>query len=160
MVSAWARSSSAPDFGWPESHDQGTATSSTATTTSTSSAFSLFSSVGPESAAATGAHHQPGWFGNFWQPRFPLNYPPGPGSGLSRQSSLDDLTSMELEQVFDYEERFRVDRRKLESLILGRFEPIKETASDYFLRVKHDIKDLTPFNFAEKSKIILMPFDF
>lgn len=42
---------------------------------------------------------------------------------------------MELEQVFDYEERFRVDRRKLESLILGRFEPIKETASDYFLRV-------------------------
>ena len=63
------------------------------------------------------------------------NYPPGPGSGLSRESSRDDLTSMELDQVFDYEERFRVDRRKLELLILGRFEPIKETACDYFQRI-------------------------
>ena len=63
------------------------------------------------------------------------SYPPGTGSGLSRESSRDDLTSVELEQVFEYEERFRVDRRKLELLILGRFDPIKETAVDFFQKV-------------------------
>ena len=42
---------------------------------------------------------------------------------------------METDQVFDHEDRFRVDRRKLENLILGRFDPIKETAGDFFLRV-------------------------
>ena len=42
---------------------------------------------------------------------------------------------MENDQVFDHEDRFRVDRRKLENLILGRFEPIKDTAGDFFLRV-------------------------
>lgn len=69
-------------------------------------------------------------------PAFPSgSYPPGPGSGLSRESSRDDLTSVELEQVFEYEERFRVDRRKLELLILGRFDPIKETAVDFFQKV-------------------------
>ncbi len=76
---------------------------------------------------------------NFWQQRMPAfpsgSYPPGPGSGLSRESSRDDLTSVELEQVFEYEERFRVDRRKLELLILGRFDPIKETAVDFFQKV-------------------------
>ena len=81
------------------------------------------------------------WFStttsNYWQTRYPSTYPPGPpsGSGLSRESSRDDLTSMELEQVFDYEERFRVDRRKLELLILGRYEPIEETAAEYFQKV-------------------------
>ena len=76
---------------------------------------------------------------HFWQQRMPAftsgSYPPGPGSGLSRESSRDDLTSVELEQVFEFEERFRVDRRKLELLILGRFDPIKETATDFFLKV-------------------------
>ena len=40
------------------------------------------------------------------------------------------------EQVFQHEMGeilvFRVDRCKIESLILGQFEPIKESASDYF----------------------------
>ena len=35
-----------------------------------------------------------------------------------RESSRDDLTSMG-EQIFDYEDRFRVDRRKLELMIIG-----------------------------------------
>ena len=34
-------------------------------------------------------------------------------SGLSRESSRDDINS-ECEQQFEYEQRFRVDRRKLE----------------------------------------------
>ena len=49
-------------------------------------------------------------------------------SHLSRESSRDDLTSMSDSvsgQIFDYEERFRVDRRKLELLMIGRFDPIK-----------------------------------
>ena len=52
----------------------------------------------------------------------------GRSSGLSRESSRDDLTSMGDSmsgQIFDYEERFRVDRRKLELLMIGRFDPIK-----------------------------------
>ena len=95
---------------------------------------------------------QNGWFSNYWQPRYPsLNYPPGPGSGLSRQSSLDDLTSMETDQVFDYEDRFRVDRRKLENLILGRFEPIKESASDFFLRVSTHFVRGNPKSFQREE---------
>ena len=78
---------------------------------------------------------------DYWQQRNPFpsdvgSFPPGPGSGLSRESSRDDLTSVELEQVFDFEERFRVDRRKLELLIVGRFEPIKETAAEFFQKVR------------------------
>ena len=72
---------------------------------------------------------------NFWNPsRFPPTYPPS-GSGISRESSRDDLTSMELEHVFDFEERFRVDRRKLELLIMGQYEPIDGTAAEYFQKV-------------------------
>ena len=85
---------------------------------------------------------QPMWFpgsgnsSNYWQNHFPSPFAPSAGSGLSRESSRDDLTSVELEQVFDFEERFRVDRRKLELLILGRFEPLEnETAVDYFHKV-------------------------
>ena len=61
----------------------------------------------------------------------------GPGSVLSRDSSRDDLTSMgDCGQMFDYEDRFRVDRRKLELLMLGRFEPLKgASAADFFGRV-------------------------
>jgi hypothetical protein len=41
---------------------------------------------------------------------------------IFRDSSHDDLTSM-CEQIFDYEDRFRVDRRKLELMILGERVP-------------------------------------
>ncbi len=37
---------------------------------------------------------------------------------LFRESSRDDLTSVG-EQIFDFEDRFRVDRRKLELMIMG-----------------------------------------
>jgi len=128
----WGRST--PDFGWPETQDHlggGGHSHGGATSSGFPGNYAMMGSSGD-----TGSGGQNGWFANYWQPRYPsLNYPPGPGSGLSRQSSLDDLTSMETDQVFDYEDRFRVDRRKLENLILGRFEPIKETASDFFLRI-------------------------
>jgi hypothetical protein len=52
---------------------------------------------------------------------------------------------METDQVFDHEDRFRVDRRKLENLILGRFDPIKETAGDFFLRVIYIFSNLERF---------------
>lgn len=70
----------------------------------------------------------------FWRPAYG-GYPvSGPSSGLSRESSRDDLTSME-GQMFEYEERFRVDRRKLELLMIGRYDPVKEPAIDFFQRV-------------------------
>lgn len=54
--------------------------------------------------------------------------PPGPESvattcttSLSRGSSRDDLTSLMDGRIFEHEERFRVDRRKLELLMLGEF---------------------------------------
>jgi len=128
----WGRST--PDFGWPETQDHlggGGHSHGGATSSGFPGNYAMMGSSGD-----TGSGGQNGWFANYWQPRYPsLNYPPGPGSGLSRQSSLDDLTSMETDQVFDYEDRFRVDRRKLENLILGRFEPIKESAPDFFLRI-------------------------
>ena len=49
-------------------------------------------------------------------------------SGSSGDSSDQD-------QVFQHENIFRVDRRKIESLMLGQFEPIKESAGDYFLKI-------------------------
>ena len=131
---AWGRST--PDFGWPEVQDQQIQSGGAS---SISSSFPGFQGAGPSGDPAPHlgliGGQASSWFSSYWQPRYPLNYPPGPGSGLSRQSSLDDLTSMETDQVFDHEDRFRVDRRKLENLILGRFEPIKETAVDYFQRV-------------------------
>jgi len=135
----WGRST--PDFGWPETqdhHDGGGHSLGAGGATSagypSGNYAMMIGSIGDTGSSIQSG--QNGWFSNYWQPRYPsLNYPPGPGSGLSRQSSLDDLTSMETDQVFDYEDRFRVDRRKLENLILGRFEPIKESASDFFLRI-------------------------
>ena len=136
-ASTWGRSTS--DFGWPETQDHLGVGQSHGLGGATSAGYPgvYQMEMGSSGDAGSGMPSgQNGWFGNYWQPRYPsLNYPPGPGSGLSRQSSLDDLTSMENDQVFDYEDRFRVDRRKLENLILGRFEPIKETASDFFLRI-------------------------
>ena len=46
--------------------------------------------------------------------------------------------SSDQDQVFQNETTFQVDRRKIESLILGKFNPIKETACDYFLRVGNE----------------------
>ena len=80
----------------------------------------------------------------FWRPAYG-GYPvSGPSSGLSRESSRDDLTSME-GQIFEFEERFRVDRRKLELMMIGRYEPIKETAIDFFQRVSLLLADLGRF---------------
>jgi len=68
--------------------------------------------------------------GGYWR-RGPISYP---DSGMSRDSSRDDLTSVD-DRVFDFDDKFKVDRRKLEYLITGRFEPIREPASDFFQRV-------------------------
>ena len=61
---------------------------------------------------------------------------------FKRRHHLDSFgssgDSSDQDQVFQHENIFRVDRRKIESLILGQFEPIKETAGDYFLRVGNE----------------------
>ena len=134
------------DFGWPEAADAAApAAAETPGGLHEESAAVLISSpiqrdqtlMSPASnstLANTGSLSA-----NYLQQRMPAfptgNYPPGPGSAVSGESSRDDLTSVELEQVFEFEERFRVDRRKLELLILGRFDPIKESATDFFLKV-------------------------
>ena len=59
------------------------------------------------------------------------HYSPNGSFGSSGESS-------DQEQVFQHENIFRVDRCKIESLILGQFEPIKETAGDYFLRIGNE----------------------
>ena len=62
-------------------------------------------------------------------------YSPNGSFGSSDESS-------DQEQVFQHEMGeilvFRVDRCKIESLILGQFEAIKETAGDYFLRIGNE----------------------
>ena len=62
-------------------------------------------------------------------------YSPTGSFGSSDESS-------DQEQVFQHEMGkilvFRVDRCKIERLILGQFEPIKETAGDYFLRIGNE----------------------
>ena len=62
---------------------------------------------------------------------FKRQYSPNGSFGSSGESS-------DQEQVFQHENIFRVDRCKIESLILGQFEPIKETAADYFLRIGNE----------------------
>ena len=63
-------------------------------------------------------------------------------NGFKRRHHLDSFGSSgdnsDQEQVFQHETVFRVDRHKIESLILGQFKPIKETAGDYFLRVGNE----------------------
>ncbi len=52
-----------------------------------------------------------------------------------RESSRDDLTSiMDFGGVFDYEDRFRVDRRKLEMLIMG-----QSKADRHFLTFRYEL---------------------
>ena len=55
------------------------------------------------------------------------------GSGLSRESSRDDINS-ECEQQFDYEQRFRVDRKKLEIMMTNSPE-FGEAAAEFFERI-------------------------
>ena len=63
-------------------------------------------------------------------------------NGFKRRHHLDSFgssgDSSDQDQVYQNETTFRVDRRKIESLILGKFNPIKETAGDYFLRVGNE----------------------
>jgi len=55
------------------------------------------------------------------------------GSGLSRESSRDDINS-ECDQQFEYEQRFRVDRRKLELMMMNSPE-FGEVAAEFFERI-------------------------
>jgi len=55
------------------------------------------------------------------------------GSGLSRESSREDINS-ECEQQFDYEQRFRVDRKKLEVMMTNSPE-FGEAAAEFFERI-------------------------
>ena len=55
------------------------------------------------------------------------------GSGLSRESSRDDINS-ECELQFEYEQRFRVDRKKLEMMMTNSPE-FGEAAAEFFERI-------------------------
>lgn len=79
-------------------------------------------------------------------PPLPHQGHPAPPSSVlsSRESSRDDLTSMGGDfaggQMFECEDRFRVDRRKLELMIMGQFEPVNangrgESAAEFFARI-------------------------
>merc|ERR1719193_2023239 len=93
--------------------------------------------IGQDRWLPPSAHHQVGnnWTG--WQERTPLHLHPDflrmqmqerfargddCASGLSRESSRDDINS-ECEQQFEYEQRFRVDRRKPELTIVPQGSP-------------------------------------
>ena len=58
------------------------------------------------------------------------------GSGLSRESSRDAINS-ECEQQFDFEQRFRVDRKKLESMMTNSPE-FGEAAKEFFERIGYE----------------------
>jgi len=94
------------------------------------------------------AHHQVGSTWTGWQDRASLHLHPDflrmqmqerfargddCGSGLSRESSRDDINS-ECEQQFEYEQRFRVDRRKLELMMMNSPE-FGEVAAEFFERI-------------------------
>merc|ERR1719203_2506702 len=55
---------------------------------------------------------------------------------VSRESSRDDLASIG-EQQFEYEDRFRVDRRKLELMMMGSGD-ITESASVFFEKIGNE----------------------
>jgi len=92
----------------------------------------LAQSVGPPS---NHHHGYPGGMGPMggmvgWQDRYGRD---DCGSGLSRESSRDDINS-ECEQQFEYEQRFRVDRRKLEMMMTNSPE-FGEAAAEFFERI-------------------------
>jgi len=76
------------------------------------------------------AHNQPIW--NNRENRY-VNVMDDCGSGMSRESSREDLNS-ECEQQFDYEQRFRVDRKKLEIMMTNSPE-FGEAAAEFFERI-------------------------
>jgi protein bicaudal C len=58
--------------------------------------------------------------------------------GLSRESSRDDINSV-CDQQFEYEERFRVDRRKLELMIIGSGDSqLGEAAAAFFEKISRE----------------------
>jgi len=62
----------------------------------------------------------------------------GSREGLSRESSRDDINSV-CDQQFEYEERFRVDRRKLEHLIIGSGDSqLGEAAAAFFDKISRE----------------------
>jgi len=62
----------------------------------------------------------------------------GSREGLSRESSRDDINSV-CDQQFEYEERFRVDRRKLEHLIIGSGDcQLGEAAAAFFDKISRE----------------------
>merc|ERR1719300_1643934 len=75
-------------------------------------------------------HNQPIW--NNRENRY-VNVMDDCGSGLSRESSREDINS-ECEQQFDYEQRFRVDRKKLEIMMTNSPE-FGEAAAEFFDRI-------------------------
>ena len=54
------------------------------------------------------------------------------GSGLSRESSRDDINS-ECDQQFEHEQRFRVDRKRLEAMMTN--SPEIEAAQEVFDKI-------------------------
>jgi len=58
--------------------------------------------------------------------------------GLSRESSRDDINSV-CDQQFEYEEKFRVDRRKLELMIIGSGDSqLGEAAAAFFDKISRE----------------------
>ena len=87
----------------------------------------------PDRSWTAGGQESDRWSDNRWPgpPGQSDRYSRDDGSGrdtgtLSRESSRDDLNSI-CEQQFEYEDRFRVDRRKLELMMVGNLD-IGETA--------------------------------
>ena len=62
-----------------------------------------------------------------------MNVHDGCGSGLSRESSRDDINS-ECDQHFEVEQRFRVDRKRLEALMTNSSE-VGEAAQEFFDKI-------------------------
>jgi len=104
--------------------------------------------IGQDRWLPPSAHHQVGTSWTGWQERTPLHLHPDflrmqmqerfargddCASGLSRESSRDDINS-ECEQQFEYEQRFRVDRRKLELMMMNSPE-FGEVAAEFFERI-------------------------
>ena len=54
---------------------------------------------------------------------------------VSLQASISDAYAG---HIFEYEDRFRVDRRKLELLMMNMYPPVPETAADFFGRIEEE----------------------
>ena len=56
-------------------------------------------------------------------------------SNARLQASISDVYAG---HIFEYEDRFRVDRRKLELLMMNMYPPVPETAADFFGRIEEE----------------------